>query len=525
MKLTHILTGVATPLANAKAHGVTGIYKTAIAGPVEITLEGLSGDAICDVESHGGLDQAVYVFGEPDYAWWSAHLGRALEPGTFGENLLISGLHSAELNIGDVLRFGDGDVELQVTSPRIPCVTLAVRMGDPGFIKRFHAAERPGVYCRVLKPGSLSAGTAVTLLRYEKPTVGVIENFRDFLHPDKSGAFARRSLAAPVSIRERIEREQVVDGSAPGIPPAPLFRDPIYDGAADPTVIWDRGAQLWRMFYTNRRALAPGPGVGWVHGTDIGMAISKDGGRIWRYAGKLHGLDHEPGRNTLWAPEVIWHDGLYHMYLSYVPGVPTDWSGPRRIVHKTSPDLIHWRHKSVLTLSSDRVIDACVSRLPDGRWRMWYKDETHQSHTWAADSDNLYDWRVTGPVITDCAHEGPNVFAWRGAYWMIIDHWRGQGVYRSNDLEHWERQADILNTPGTRRDDGQIARHADVVVNGERAFVIYFTHPQRATGEDYAFDAVQPLSAKRSSIQIAELELVDGVLRCDRDKPFAVALG
>ncbi|MBE0698764.1 MAG: glycosyl hydrolase, partial [Anaerolineaceae bacterium] len=42
--------------------------------------------------------------------------------------------------------------------------------------------------------------------------------------------------------------------------PAPLFRDPIYDGAADPTIIWNREEKSWWLLYTNRRATAEGPG-------------------------------------------------------------------------------------------------------------------------------------------------------------------------------------------------------------------------------------------------------------------------
>ena len=38
----------------------------------------------------------------------------------------------------------------------------------------------------------------------------------------------------------------------------PLFHDPVFDGAADPTVIWNKKEKLWFMFYTNRRATAPG---------------------------------------------------------------------------------------------------------------------------------------------------------------------------------------------------------------------------------------------------------------------------
>jgi hypothetical protein len=67
--------------------------------------------------------------------------------------------------------------------------------------------------------------------------------------------------------------------AAPAIAPKPLYRDPVYDGAADPTVIWDRAGHRWVMFYTNRRANAENlPGVSWVHGTRIGIAESTDGG-------------------------------------------------------------------------------------------------------------------------------------------------------------------------------------------------------------------------------------------------------
>jgi len=59
----------------------------------------------------------------------------------------------------------------------------------------------------------------------------------------------------------------------------PLYHDPVFDGAADPTVIWNRKEKKWFMFYTNRRATAPGQtGVTWVHGTRIGIAESSNGG-------------------------------------------------------------------------------------------------------------------------------------------------------------------------------------------------------------------------------------------------------
>lgn len=307
-------------------------------------------------------------------------------------------------------------------------------------------------------------------------------------------------------------------------PPAPLFRDPIYDGAADPVVIWNHAEESWWLLYTNRRANVTGPGVSWVHGTDIGIASSADQGRSWRYRGVLAGLEFERGRNTFWAPEVVYCQETYHMYVSYVRGVPHDWSGARSIVHMTSRNLWDWHYESTLDLSSDRVIDAALHQLPNGLWRMWYKDEANHSWSYAADSDDLYRWQVQGPAITDCAHEGPNVFRWRGYYWMITDFWNGLGVYRSADAEHWQRQANILDTPGRRADDGAIGGHADVLVQGERAFLFYFTHPDWDRAIQYDTHAVHPYPVKRTSLQVAALDLLGETLTCDRDQAFDFTL-
>ena len=148
---------------------------------MQVTADGLADDTIVDTRNHGGPDQAVYIYGGTDYAWWSVELGRELAPGMFGENLTISDLESAPLAIGD--RLHSGGVILEVTAPRIPCWKLAQRMGDPGFVKRFRAAERPGAYCRVVRVGSIRAGEPVTLVPYAGERVTVAEIFRDYYEP------------------------------------------------------------------------------------------------------------------------------------------------------------------------------------------------------------------------------------------------------------------------------------------------------------------------------------------------------
>jgi sucrose-6-phosphate hydrolase SacC (GH32 family) len=302
----------------------------------------------------------------------------------------------------------------------------------------------------------------------------------------------------------------------------PLYRDPVYDGAADPVIVWNKAEKKWFMFYTNRRASAEGlDGVTWVHGTRIGIAESSDGGATWKYRDTCD-IQYRSGGYTHWAPEVIEHNGLYHMYLTYVPGVFSDWRHPRNIIHLTSRNLINWHYESTLELASERCIDACVFRLPDGSWRMYYNNEADRKSIYYADSPDLYHWKDSGnKVIGDRGGEGPKVFRWKGKYRMLVDNWKGLGVYTSDDLVNWSRQEkNILEEPGTGKDDKVIGGHPDVVVSGDRAFVFYFTHPGR-TIENKDMDNYE---TRRSSIQVAELELVNGQIACNRDKPVYINL-
>jgi MOSC domain-containing protein YiiM len=184
----------------------TGIYKEPSPQPVQVTSLGLAGDYIGSKKHHGGPDQAVYIYTEPDYDWWAQVLGSPLAPGAFGDNLTISGLESAPAAAGDRLTIGE--VVFEVTSPRIPCATLAARMDDRAFVKRFRQAERPGIYCRVIATGRIEAGQAVDYTPYAGERISMLEQFRDYYEPAASEAAIRRMLAAPIAIRTRAHLEE-----------------------------------------------------------------------------------------------------------------------------------------------------------------------------------------------------------------------------------------------------------------------------------------------------------------------------
>lgn len=198
---------------HGKPYG-TGIVKTPAAGAVQVGRDGIAGDVVANTKHHGGPDQAVYLYGSPDLAWWSARLGRTLEPGIFGENLTVSGLESAALRIGDRLRIGA--VTLEVTAPRIPCGTLAWRMRDPKFVVRFQEAERPGAYCRVLEPGVVQAGDAIDLAPAPEPSVKLLDVFRLWYAPHADANVLRGVLRAPLAERARREYEERLERAESG---------------------------------------------------------------------------------------------------------------------------------------------------------------------------------------------------------------------------------------------------------------------------------------------------------------------
>src|SRR6187549_3647790 len=116
-------------------------------------------------------------------------------------------------------------------------------------------------------------------------------------------------LASCTQLNSSSSPEPKAQTSAQGaLAPKPLFRDPIFDGAADPSIIFNSAEKKWLMFYTNRRANVPGlSNVAWVHGTPIAIAESTDGAH-WKYRGIVDfpkQIPNTTGLATYWAPAVI----------------------------------------------------------------------------------------------------------------------------------------------------------------------------------------------------------------------------
>jgi MOSC domain-containing protein YiiM len=222
--LLSVNVGQLEPLAaaatSASARKRSGIRKHPVGGPVLCDAQGLVGDAIGNTTHHGGTDQAIYLYSAEDYAWWSTTLGQPCGPGLFGENLTIDRWWPSP-RVGDRVQWGE--VLLELTAPRIPCNTLATRMGDPRFVTRFADARRPGAYARVLQSGVIACGERgfVTTAARAYPTIETL--FRQWYRVPRDRSALIAALGAPLADRLRHTFLQWIgESAAQGGPPSDL---------------------------------------------------------------------------------------------------------------------------------------------------------------------------------------------------------------------------------------------------------------------------------------------------------------
>jgi MOSC domain-containing protein YiiM len=149
----------------------TAIWKVPVEGRVRVRGINLDGDRQADLSVHGGPDKAVYAYAIEETRLWEEELGRPLGAGAWGENLTTEGVDVSGAVLGE--RWRIGTTLLEVVQPRMPCFKLALKMGDPAFVRRFARASRPGAYLKIVEEGELGAGDAIEVDLAGRPDHGV----------------------------------------------------------------------------------------------------------------------------------------------------------------------------------------------------------------------------------------------------------------------------------------------------------------------------------------------------------------
>ncbi|GGG91538.1 molybdenum cofactor biosysynthesis protein [Polaribacter pacificus] len=153
----------------------TGIFKFSVDEPIFLDLEDVRGDAICNRENHGGIDQAIYGYSLKHYEYWKTKYPNLdWQFGMFGENLTIDDLDETKTHVGDVFKVGAA--MLEVTKARNPCMKLGVRFNDMSIVKQFWNTSMCGVYFKVLQTGLVKSGEVFEQIKScpENPTIAEV---------------------------------------------------------------------------------------------------------------------------------------------------------------------------------------------------------------------------------------------------------------------------------------------------------------------------------------------------------------
>ena len=153
----------------------TGIFKYPVQTPVFLDIEDVQNDNVIDRKYHGGIEQAVYAYGEQHYEYW-----KELYPdldwnyGMFGENLTITNLDETKIYVGNVYQLGEAKIE--VTKPRQPCYKLGIRFNNPKIIKQFWNSTKSGIYIKIIKTGFVAKNDELILLKkaVTNPTIAEV---------------------------------------------------------------------------------------------------------------------------------------------------------------------------------------------------------------------------------------------------------------------------------------------------------------------------------------------------------------
>jgi MOSC domain-containing protein YiiM len=179
---------VSIQVGSPKRHGVvgsknplerpfqSGIFKEIVTKPIWLGSINLAGDGQADLENHGGPFRAVLAYSADHYPVWREALAMPDLPyGAFGENFTITELTEETVCLGDIYQVGE--VQIQVTQPRLPCWKLGRRWQIKSLAAQVQKRGWGGWYHRVLKEGYVEAGTPVQLVERLYPDYSILKLF------------------------------------------------------------------------------------------------------------------------------------------------------------------------------------------------------------------------------------------------------------------------------------------------------------------------------------------------------------
>lgn len=185
--------GAAGELTSGRRPIPSAFMKGPVLGRMPLGPFGLPGDEHV-YEDHGGPDMALLAYPGEHYSHWRS-LGLDLPAAAaMGENLTTEGLLETDVHLGDV--FGIGSAVVQACQTRSPCFKLAARFGRKNMAVMMQDTGFTGYLLRVLIPGEIEAGDAMTLLRRDDDHEISIAEAGRIMNVDRNDLIGAQQLLA-----------------------------------------------------------------------------------------------------------------------------------------------------------------------------------------------------------------------------------------------------------------------------------------------------------------------------------------
>jgi MOSC domain-containing protein YiiM len=138
---------------------------------------------------------------------WEKEFKKTFCPPAFGENICAGNMLEKDVFIGDT--FSLGESVIQITQGRIPCSTISKHNEEDRLLSRIVETCFTGYFFRVLKEGTVTAGSVLKLEERKQEKVSVLQGNFIMFHDRKNRKAIEELLqieALAAVWREKLEK-------------------------------------------------------------------------------------------------------------------------------------------------------------------------------------------------------------------------------------------------------------------------------------------------------------------------------
>jgi MOSC domain-containing protein YiiM len=158
---------------------ISGIEKERV-NSITVCHHKIDGDDVANHNFHGGKERVICVYSYKHYLYWQNEYNRTLPECAFGENMTLEQMTEEEVYVGDIFQIGE--VIVQVSQGRFPCMTIERRTGFKHLLKRVIDTGYTGYFFRILQEGTINVGDTVQLIERKQNMLSIMDLHHLYYH-------------------------------------------------------------------------------------------------------------------------------------------------------------------------------------------------------------------------------------------------------------------------------------------------------------------------------------------------------